>query len=438
MSWNWTRRRLARALGALTVGATGWGRGATAAAEDGTTTPVRRREPGTERLGEPGAEPLSGRFAPWVEVDPGALRHNVDQVARLTGGSPVLAVVKNDAYGLGLVETARTLEGWSEIAGFAVVSVDEALALRQGGIRKPVLLMGMASADEAAELLAREVSLSLYTDGAGARLDDLRRRGLSGPERPVRAHLYLDTGIGRMGMPYHRALPWLEELAGRADLAVEGSFMTFTEEPEFDPEQLERFRRLVERARSRDLPLGTLHAASSNAVFHLPAAHLGMVRPGIALYGAYPSRPDEERAKARLKPAVRLRARVVRVERLRPGDGVSYGRHYIADRPTWVATLPVGHADGYPREAVDGARVLIGDALYPVIGAVSASHAVVEIGDERRVEVGDVATLVGPDHPAIEPNAVAETTGVSVYDVLMHLNPDLPRVHGRSRQEEAP
>jgi len=184
---------------------------------------------------------------------------------------------------------------------------------------------------------------------------------------------------------------------------------------------------VVEQARSAGAKLGRLHAASSNGVFHLPAAHLDMVRPGIALYGAYPSRPEEERAKAKLRPALRLRTRVVRVARLRPGDSAGYGRKYVASEPTWTATLPAGHVDGVPRESVEGARVLIGDRTFAVIGAVSASHCIVELGDSPAVKVGDVATLVGPDHPAIHPNAVAGATGVSVYDVLMHVNRGLPR-----------
>ena len=107
---------------------------------------------------------------------------------------------------------------------------------------------------------------------------------------------------------------------------------------------------------------------------------------------------------------------------------MGYGRPWIADRPTWVATLPIGHADGYPREATKGAHVLVKGEVYPVIGGVSASHCIVEVGDHRAVQVGDIATLMGPDHPALDPNNMAETLGVSVYDLLMHVNPTLPRV----------
>lgn len=364
------------------------------------------------------------RFDPWIEVDAAALRHNVRQVARLTGNRPILAVVKNNAYGLGLAGATGVLEALPEIAGFAVVKAEAAIALRDAGVRKPVLLMAMFSDADGIDLAARNIHFSLYSDDAGQRVGRVAAR----LGRAVPAHWYLDTGMGRMGMPAHRAVSWMATVAGGAGVRIEGAFMAFTEEPDFDPEQLRRFNAVAAEARHRSIPLGRLHAASSNGVFHLPDAHLDMVRPGIALFGGYPSDPPAERPLAELRPAIRLRARVVRVVRLRPGDTVSYGRHYVAQKPTWVATLPVGHTDGYPRRAVNGGRVLIGNRLYPVIGAVSASHCIVEVGDEPTVAIGDLATCFGPDDPAITPTAFAETTGVSVYDVFMHLNPDLPRI----------
>lgn len=363
------------------------------------------------------------RFDPWIEVDPEALAHNVDVVSRLSGGRPILAVIKNNAYGLGLEIIARLLEPRDEIAGFAVVKAEAALRLREAGIRKPVLLMGLFGDEDGAELVDRGVHLAYTTDDAADRVERAAR--VAG--RPARGHIYLDTGMSRMGVPYHRALPWMEELV-RRNVAVDGTFMAFTEEPEFDREQLRRFLEVTSSARSAGVELGTIHAASSNGVYHLPEAHLDMVRPGIALFGGYPSRPDEERDLGALVPAVRLRARVVRVERLRPGDGVSYGRRYVAEEPVWIATLPVGHTDGLPREAVTGQQVLVGDRLYPVIGAVSASHSIIEVGPEQTVRVGDVATLLGSDRPELHPNAVAEATGRSVYDILMHLNPGLPKI----------
>jgi alanine racemase len=370
-----------------------------------------------------GARETRERFDPWVEVIPHHLLQNVEEVRRLSGGRPILAVVKNNGYGLGLENLGPILDGLPAISGFAVVKGEEALALRAAGVRKPVLLMGMFSPAEGLELARSGVQLSLYTRDALERIAPLSE-GLGGP---LDVQLYLDTGMGRMGMPHRDAAGWMANVAGDPRVRVRGTFTALTEDRDFDPIQLERFLDVADSARNRGVATGPLHAAASNGVFHFSDAHLDAVRPGIAIFGAYPSVPDVEEAMAPLRCGVRFCCRVVRVEQLQEGDSVSYGRAWVADAPTWVATLPVGHADGYPREAVGGAQVLVNGRLYPVIGAVSASHAIIRLGDTPAVSVGDTAILMGPDHPAIEPNHLADSLGVSVYDVLMHLNPDLPR-----------
>lgn len=364
------------------------------------------------------------RFDPWIEVDAQAIRDNVSEVSRLAGNRPILAVIKNNAYGLDLITAARVLEPLPQITGLAVVKAAAAMSLREAGIETPVLHMGIAGLAEGAELARLGVTPSLFTEGARERTDAMSR-ALGGP---VDAHLYLDTGMGRMGMPYHRALPWMLDLSRSGSVRIQGAFMAFTEDPEFDPEQLARFTGLMEQARSEGLEPGLLHAASSSGVFELPAAHLDLVRPGIALWGGYPNDYARQKQEGTLRCAFRLRARVVRVERLRAGDGVSYGRNYVAQEPTWIATIPAGHTDGVPRAAVHGARVLIRNQTYPVIGAVSASHCIVELGRNSPVGVGDPCTVLGPDHPDIVPDHVSQVTGASVYDLFMHLNPQLPRI----------
>ena len=380
-----------------------------------TAGPARRADP---RI-LPGYDPV-------IDVNVSAIQHNVAEVARICSGRPILAVVKNNGYGLGLTNVGPILDSLDEVVGLAVVKPDQAIALRDAGVRKPVLLMGLFSEQDGEELVARDIQLAPYTDGVHRMLGRLAAKY----ERDIPVHLYLDTGMNRVGVPFRRAVQWIETIANEPGVRIEGTFMGFTEE-DFDAEQLRRLLEVARTARSRGLDLGRLHAASSHGVFFRPNAFLDMVRPGLVLYGAYPSGAMVTNL-ADLQPAFRLHARVVRVERLETGDGVSYGRNFIAERPTWVATLPIGHADGYPRTAVNGCEVLIGDKLYKVIGAVSASHTIVELGNQRSVEIGDVATLIGPEDPAVYPNTVAERAGISVYDVLMHLSARLPkRIVGR-------
>jgi alanine racemase len=355
-----------------------------------------------------------------LEVSAAALRANVRALAELAGGRPIVGVVKNNAYGLGLREVGPIIDALPEIAHFAVVKAAEAVELRAAGVRKPILLMGRTDEDEALDLVRHDVRLAPFGDDAPALLARIAAR----TGAPVPAHLYIDTGMSRLGMPDHRALPWIAELARSDSVRIEGMFTTFTEDEAFDREQLDRFIRLAAEAHDAGIDVGLRHAASTHALFFRDA-FLDAVRPGLALYGAYPAGAAAA-PRTRLTPAFRLRARVVRLERLRTGDTVSYGRNYVAERPTWIATLPCGHVDGVPRTAVNGGEVLVRDRTYPIIGAVSASHTIIEVGDEPTVQIGDLATLVGPDHPAIHPNTVAERAGVSVYDVLMHLSAKLP------------
>jgi alanine racemase len=358
-----------------------------------------------------------------VEVLPGHLKNSVAEVRRLSSNRPVLAVVKNNAYGLGIRVVGPILDEEPAVYGFAVVKGEEALELRAAGVRKPILLMGMFSPEEGPELAHAQVEFAAFTPDAAQRIRTLAQE----VGHPVGIHFYLDTGMGRMGMTYREALPWMADLNRQPGIRIRGTFTELGEDRDFDREQLRRFMGIVDESKTAGLNLGHLHAAASNGVFHVPDGHLDLVRPGIALFGSYPSEPEVEREMATLHSALRLKARVVRVSHLEPGDGVGYGRPWIAESPTWIATLPVGHADGFPRGAVQGGRILIGGQPYPVIGGVSASHCIVNVGERLSVQVGDVATLMGPDHPAIEPNRIAEALGLSVYDLLMHLNPSLPR-----------
>lgn len=364
------------------------------------------------------------RYDPWIEVNQAALHHNVDVLSKLAGNKPMIAVVKNNSYGLGIETAPKLLEPHSNVAGFGVVKTEECYQLLEAGIKKPIMLLALPNNEkDEYDLIMQGIQLCLFTDDAPKRMDKIAKQ----LQRKIKVHVYIDTGMSRVGMPYHRALPWLIQLASMPTIEIESTFTDLTEDSEFDKEQVNRLVALATKVRKSGLSVGKLHAASSNGVYHEPQTHLDLVRPGISLFGAYPTYEDIEKQKGELKVAYRWKARVARVEQLRTGDSVSYGRKYMADKPTWIATLPVGHSDGYPRSAIKGAKVLIGNEVYPVVGAVSASHCIVVIGDERKVNTGDIATLVGPDHPAIEPNSVNKAAGVSVYDILMHMNPNMPK-----------
>jgi alanine racemase len=363
--------------------------------------------------------PERRRSEPWLEVDPAALAHNVRAIARLTGGKPVLAVAKNNAYGLGCAVVGPVLDALPEVWGIAVVRIDEALALREAGVRKPVLLMAHCEPNELDELLARDVRVTPDE----ALVTELVRRAQRG--RRAAVHLYVDAGMHRMGVPIERAAGLLDTVGKTRNVRIEGMFTELTEDVEFDQALVAQLRILADAARLGGIEVGRLHAASSHAVWHIPDAHLDAVRPGLAVYGGYAS--EEAWQRGELKAAYRLRAPIVRLQRLDAGEGVSYHRRWKASEPTWVATLPIGHVDGYPSGAVKGCEVLIGERLYPVIGTVSASHTLVALGSDTSVKLGDVATLVGPDHPAIHPNEVAKRAGWSEYNMFMHLNPLLPR-----------
>jgi len=367
---------------------------------------------------------ISGkRFDPWIEIIPEALISNIKVLHGLTSKRPIMAVVKNNGYGLGQENITRILDDMPEVAGFAAVKTEACLSLRENGTKKPVLHMGMATDKDFYDLAAKNIQLSIYSTNIRKVLEPISKK----LGRSIKVHQYIDTGMSRMGIPYQKALPWMQDIAESESIDVVGSYMGFTEDKDYDREQLRRFRELTDEAGKNGISTGKLHAASSQAVFNFSDAVLDMVRPGIAIYGAYPDDTDFEKPLGKLAVAYKLKARVVRVEKLRVGDSVSYGRHYTAQKPTWIATLPIAHSDGYPRNAVKGVKVLVGGKLYPVIGAVSASHTILEIGEEPSVEIGDDATLVGPEHQEIHPNFIAELAGVSVYDILMHMSAKLPK-----------
>jgi alanine racemase len=351
---------------------------------------------------------LASSFDPWVEVYRANLAHNVSEIARRASDRPILAVIKNNGYGTGVANVARLLEPSAPVFGFAVVKLQEAAALRDAGIRKPILLMGPFDEKNLEEATSRAITPMVYTP-IGDALDRIAAKR----QKPLSIHICVDTGIGRVGVPHREAAELIRDLAGRKSVSIEGVMMTFSEDAAFDEEQKKRFLALTDGLSREGIALGKRHAVSSFGLFQHSDFFLDMVRPGMAIYGVYSEPPFRESKDLTLK-------------RLQPGDSAGYNRAYRAEKPVWIATLPVGHTDGLPRTVAGKAKVRIGESLYPIVASISASHTIVEIGPEKKVEIGDEAVLFD-DREGSRPEDLGASSGASVYDLTMHLNPLLPR-----------
>lgn len=367
---------------------------------------------------------MSDRRDAWIEIDHAALHSNVAALrARTAPGVAMCGVVKANAYGHGAVACARTLAE-AGVDMLAVITVDEGLELRAGGIEVPILLLHEPALARIGDVLDTVLTPTVFTPRMIAAID-------AAASRPVEVHLKIDTGLNRLGVPV-RSLEQLIDgpLAQARRLEIAGVFthFAFADEP-VNPvigQQLQRFTDALEMLQRAGIEPRLRHAANSAATLSRPDAHFDMVRPGVALYGLAPGPavPNTEP----LRPVLHLRARVSQVKRCEAGDGVSYAHRWIAERPTTVATIPLGYADGWPRALTNNARVLIAGEARPAIGTVTMDSFVVDCGD-LDVAVGDDAVLIGTQGEArLTADELAERLGTINYEIVTRLSTRLPRV----------
>ena len=303
----------------------------------------------------------------------------------------------------------------------AVVKLHEAVALRDAGVRKQVLLMGPFDEANLEEMVARDIMPMVYTP-----IGDALDRVAAKLQKTIPIHVCLDTGMGRVGVPVRDAVALVRDLAARPAVSIAGLQTTMSEDAELDPMQIERLQGVGSTLRGEGVDVGRLHAASSFALFEQPSAFLDMVRVGMAIFGVYSEPPFRGMGILDLRPAVAMRARVAYVKQLRRGETAGYGRAYQAENDVWIATLPIGHVDGLPRAAANGGHLTIGGTRFPIIAAISASHTMVEIGAEGRVQIGDEVTVFDWKDGSRPEDLAAEFNG-SVYDLTMHLGPLMAR-----------
>jgi alanine racemase len=358
-----------------------------------------------------------------AEVDLGAIQRNFERVQRVVGARVGLwGVVKADAYGHGAVPVARALEPLCN--ALAVSLVEEGMELRAAGIRAPIVVLGAYYGVHHADVLAHRLTPVVYDHG------DLERFATAAARRGRRAdvHLKIDTGMSRLGFSTAVVPRLLERMAALPSLRLAGLCTHFASADVADGtltlEAIARFEVCLAAARAAGFEGLVNHAANSAAAIRFPEARLDAVRPGLALYGAMPS---AHVPLAGLEPALRLTTRIMSVHDIAPGATVSYGGLWRASRPSRVATLPIGYADGYPRHVRD-ARVLVRGARAPIVGAVCMDMLMVDVTDVPGAREGDLVTLVGAEgQEAITVDDLARWAGTVSYEILCGISKRVPR-----------
>jgi len=352
-------------------------------------------------------------------VDLGAIVSNIRGVGRrLAPSCRLMAVVKADAYGHGVVPVCQAAVE-AGAAWLGVATLGEGVALRLGGIGAPILILGGLTAGEVADAAAHRLSISITSL-------EMAEMVLNRPGRlPVGVHLKVDTGMTRLGVFPQDVPALLDRLAGKG-ISLEGCYTQLAcgDAPD-DPmtaDQLARFEPVVTAVRAR-FPRVLVHAANSGAALAAPRTHFDMVRVGLAMYGLYPS--PELRTVVPLQPAMRLCSRVVRTVRVGPGTAVSYGAAYRTRATTTIATIACGYADGYPRLAGAAGEVFIRGRRHRIAGRVCMDHLMVDAGDQP-VAVGDVVELFGGNISADEVAAWAHTIS---YEILCGVGLRVPRIY---------
>ena len=366
-----------------------------------------------------------------AEIDLAAIRANVAELRRRAGDAAVMAVVKADGYGHGMIHSARAaLAGGATWLGVAFV--EEALALRAAGIEVPVLAWLVSPTTDLRPAALQHVDVSVSAQWGL----DLAAVAARETKRTLRVHLKADTGLGRGGaMPdeWPRLCEQAAKLSADALVTVVGvwSHLAYADSPEHPTigRQREHFEHALQVAASFGVFPEVRHLANSAATLALPDTHYDLVRPGVAVYGLSPGPQVGRATDLGLRPAMRLRADIALAKRVPAGQGVSYGHRYTTSRETTLALVPLGYADGIPRSATNLGPVQIGGQRFTVSGTVCMDQFVVDVGD-LDVSAGDAVVLFGPGDGG-EPTADdwADVVGTINYEIVTRIGGRVPRVY---------
>jgi len=382
-----------------------------------------------------------------AEVNLAHLRHNLRVIERSLaspGGAPaaqIWGVLKADAYGHGAAAVARTLER-AGISGLCVALLEEAVELRAAGIRAPILVMGGLYGlrrDGIEELLANDLTPVVYDAGQIERIAAFAR---SEAGTVVRVHLKVDTGMGRLGVSPGELDSVLEALARHPEVRLDGLMTQFAcaDAPDLQVtrEQLRAFAAIEHKAAKAGLAPRVKHAANSAATLRLPEARFDIVRPGIAIFGVSPfggaDAGDAGTAAHELKPVMRVRSEVMSLRTIATGEAIGYGHTWRAARPSRIATVPMGYADGLSRQLGNRGAALVRGKRAPIVGAVSMDLTLLDVTDVPGAQLGDEAVFLGAQEGPLGRDVlgaaeVAETVGSIPWEVLTNISRRVPRFY---------
>ena len=365
------------------------------------------------------------RICAYINSD--AVVHNIKKIrAAVKPGTILMPVIKADGYGHGAVDMARLTMPFADY--FAVAIIEEAMALRENGIDRPILLLGYTPPEFFETAVKNNVTVTIFTP------EDAKMLSIAAQKLGMTAkmHVAVDTGMRRIGFtPDKKSADIVKEISSLKAVNLEGVFTHFATADEADKtfsrvqaERFEIFRKMLEE---RGVKIEIYHASNSAAIMELRDYNFDMVRPGIILYGLYPS-DEVDRKTLDLKPVMELETHVVYVKDIKKGDTVSYGRTYTADKDMRVATIPVGYADGYPRLASNKGRVIINGKYAPIVGRVCMDQFMVDVTDID-VKVGDVAILIGHQGEcSVTADELAKHAQTINYEIVCGIGKRVPRV----------
>lgn len=362
----------------------------------------------------------------WVEIDLSALAANYRLLKkRLPVGTRMMAAVKANAYGHGILEVSKKLVRCG-VDYLGVASVDEALLLRSSGLAVPILNLGAFLKGDAEAMVDAGITATVADLDAARHLDRVARSR----KKRAKIHIKVDTGMGRLGVWHKEADSFVLKACALRGLEVEGIYTHFPSadsDEAFTRSQIVAFCSLVSTLHFKGVDIPLKHSANSVAVLGFRDAHFNLVRPGLALYGLHPK--DEWLGKIDLSPVLSFKTRVVYVKRVSKGRSISYGRTYVTKKETAIATLPVGYGDGYNRLLSNKGRVLIRGGFHPIVGRICMDQTMVDAGTAA-VKVGEPVVLIGSQKGRlIRTEEIARACSTIPYEVVCWISPRVPRIY---------